>query len=70
MPVEKMNELVEHMRKRFEEQGVMGKGIKTVVGYGHIGDGNLHINIVADSYEPKLENLIEPHIYEWTSKVK
>ncbi|KDN38642.1 putative DLD2-D-lactate dehydrogenase [Tilletiaria anomala UBC 951] len=69
MPIAKMNELVVEMRNRFEQQGVMGNGIKTVVGYGHIGDGNLHINIVADSYDPKLESVIEPYIYEWTSNV-
>ncbi len=69
MPIEKMNELVEDMRKRLGEKGAMGNGIKSVVGYGHIGDGNLHINIVADSYDPKIEALIEPYIYEWTSKV-
>ncbi|KAE8215841.1 hypothetical protein CF327_g933 [Tilletia walkeri] len=70
MPVEKMNELVDVMRARFEEKGMMGegKGIKTVVGYGHIGDGNLHINIVADSYAPEIEAVIEPYIYEWIAE--
>ncbi|CAD6929782.1 unnamed protein product [Tilletia controversa] len=70
MPVEKMNELVEVMRARFEGKGMMGegKGIKTVVGYGHIGDGNLHINIVADSYSPEIEAVIEPYIYEWIAE--
>ncbi|PWN19116.1 putative DLD2-D-lactate dehydrogenase [Microstroma glucosiphilum] len=70
MPIPKMNELVLDMRARFEERGVIGKDktIKTVVGYGHIGDGNLHINIVADRYTPETEALIEPYIYEWTAK--
>lgn len=70
MPIPKMNELVLDMRKRFEDKGVLGEGkpIKTVVGYGHIGDGNLHINIVAESYKEEIESLIEPYIYEWTAK--
>lgn len=70
MPIPKMNELVEDMRERFREKGVLGpdKPIKTVVGYGHIGDGNLHINIIAEAYRDDIEALIEPYIYEWTSK--
>lgn len=39
MPVEKMHDLVEDMRSRFEERGMMGGKIKEVVGFGHIGDG-------------------------------
>lgn len=71
MPVNKMNELVEDMRKRFESKGMLGedKKVKDVVGYGHIGDGNLHINIVAESYDPEVESVIEPYIYKWIAKV-
>ncbi|PWN26471.1 putative DLD2-D-lactate dehydrogenase [Jaminaea rosea] len=72
MPIPKMNELVEHLRQRFNDAGVLGqdKQIKDVVGYGHIGDGNLHINIVAEAYAPEIEALIEPYVYEWTSGVQ
>lgn len=71
MSIPKMNELVEHLRDRFRDAGVLGadKPIRDVVGYGHIGDGNLHINIVAEAYTPETEALIEPYVYEWTSKV-
>ncbi|PWN45723.1 hypothetical protein IE81DRAFT_336189 [Ceraceosorus guamensis] len=71
MPVEKMNELVEEMRSRFESKGILGadKMFSSVVGYGHIGDGNLHINIVAKEYSDEAEREIEPFIYEWTSNV-
>ncbi|PWZ03317.1 putative DLD2-D-lactate dehydrogenase [Testicularia cyperi] len=72
MPINKMYDLVLDLRTRFDEHGVHGpdKDVGAVCGYGHIGDGNLHINIVAKSYDPKIENIIEPYIYEWTSKVK
>jgi FAD/FMN-containing dehydrogenase len=71
MPVDKMNELVEDMRKRFNDKGMLGedKQVKEVVGYGHIGDGNLHINIIAESYSQEVESVIEPYIYEWIAKV-
>ncbi|MCO5590143.1 hypothetical protein L7F22_044112 [Adiantum nelumboides] len=69
MPVELMNELVEDMRSRLDKHGLMGNKVKEVVGYGHIGDGNLHINIIADKFDPAVESVIEPYIYEWLAKV-
>ncbi|BGP36712.1 D-lactate ferricytochrome c oxidoreductase [Rhodotorula kratochvilovae] len=67
--VSRMYELVEEARERFTEKGLLEDGsIKTVVGYGHIGDGNLHINIVAKAWDKKVEQAIEPWIYEATAK--
>jgi D-2-hydroxyglutarate dehydrogenase len=41
-----------------------------VLGYGHLGDGNLHLNISSpDGYDARLERIIEPHVYEWTASV-
>lgn len=30
--------------------------------------GNLHINIIADNWDPKVEKLIEPFVYEVVGK--
>lgn len=32
--------------------------------------GNLHINIVAQAYDPAVEAVIEPYIYEWVASVR
>nr|ODN92621.1 D-lactate dehydrogenase [Cryptococcus depauperatus CBS 7841] len=70
VPVGKMYRLVENMRLRLRERRVLeGDGnpqgrIRALAGYGHMGDGNLHINIVADKYAEDLEKIIEPYIYE------
>ncbi|OMO84508.1 Ubiquitin-conjugating enzyme, E2 [Corchorus olitorius] len=61
LPVEKMYDLVDDMRVRL---GNLAK----VVGYGHLGDGNLHLNISASQYDDKILEQIEPYVYEWTSK--
>ncbi|GAA5905167.1 FAD-binding oxidoreductase [Sporobolomyces salmoneus] len=66
MPVKDMYSLVEEARERFKEKGI--EEIRTTVGYGHIGDGNLHINIVAKDWSEKVEKTIEPWIYEATAK--
>ncbi|UZJ52287.1 hypothetical protein CBS101457_001607 [Exobasidium rhododendri] len=71
MPVDKMNELVEDVRKRFQEKGLLGKDKKVleIVGYGHIGDGNLHLNVVAAAFDDEVEAVLEPWVYEWIEKV-
>jgi FAD/FMN-containing dehydrogenase len=73
VPVSAMYSLVEKMRKRLRSAGIMqGDGtpdgpIRALAGYGHMGDGNLHINIVADKYSTETEAAIEPYIYELVS---
>ncbi|KAJ6801016.1 putative D-2-hydroxyglutarate dehydrogenase, mitochondrial [Iris pallida] len=60
LPVEKIYDIVQEMRTR------LGHTAK-VVGYGHLGDGNLHLNISATAYDDSVLAQIEPFVYEWTS---
>eukprot|EP00775_Hariotina_reticulata_P011142 gene11142-11295_t len=63
MPTACMYELVELVRQRTAHL----PDVK-VVGYGHVGDGNLHLNISAPGgYCSELEQLLEPFVYEWTA---
>ena len=50
------------MRQRLSQHPVR------VVGYGHLGDGNLHLNISTPSWQEELRNQIEPFVYEWTAQ--
>ncbi|KAF0908906.1 hypothetical protein E2562_030205 [Oryza meyeriana var. granulata] len=61
IPVEKLYDIVEEMRGRVGDMG-------EVLGYGHLGDGNLHLNILSTKYSDKILAQIEPFVYEWTSK--
>ncbi|XP_020519912.1 D-2-hydroxyglutarate dehydrogenase, mitochondrial isoform X2 [Amborella trichopoda] len=61
LPIENLYKIVEEMRKR------LGESAK-VLGYGHLGDGNLHLNISTPVYDDTVFELIEPFVYEWTSK--
>ncbi|XP_027180078.1 D-2-hydroxyglutarate dehydrogenase, mitochondrial isoform X1 [Coffea eugenioides] len=61
LPLEKMYDLVEEMRVQIGPAA-------TVVAYGHLGDGNLHLNISAPAYDDNILAKIEPFVYEWTSK--
>lgn len=64
LPLSVFYQLVEDMRARV-------KGAATrVVGYGHVGDGNLHLNVTSPEYSQKTMELIEPFIYDWVAKHK
>ncbi|QDZ18998.1 FAD-binding domain-containing protein [Chloropicon primus] len=62
IPQSTMYGLVEDMRARVGDRAY-------TVGYGHLGDGNLHLNVVADAYSEELTSLIEPFVYERTAEL-
>ena len=48
----------------------LGNDVTRVVGYGHIGDGNMHLNITSPEYSQEVMDKIEPYLYEFTSQHK
>lgn len=42
---------------------------KSVFGYGHIGDGNLHLNVTCTEFNDEIYKKIEPFVYEYTANV-
>lgn len=69
VPLDAKNSTPAKSRKENNEDKISESGIK-VVGYGHLGDGNLHLNISVPQYNESVREEIEPWVYEWTSKVK
>ena len=47
----------------------LGSDVIRCVGYGHVGDGNMHLNITSKDYDKNIMDKIEPFLYEYTSKV-
>ncbi|KAK6347105.1 hypothetical protein TWF696_007184 [Orbilia brochopaga] len=76
VPLNEFYTLVEDCRKRFEEAGLVGgttnesKPVVGVVGWGHMGDSNLHLNVPVRWYDKQVEKLLEPWVYEWIQKRK
>jgi len=64
LPTARMYHLVTTLRERLAAQE-FGDRVK-VLGYGHLGDGNLHLNISCKEYEDVIERAIEPFVYEFT----
>ncbi|KAK3822493.1 MAG: hypothetical protein JOS17DRAFT_318812 [Linnemannia elongata] len=69
MPVPVLYQAVEDMRARLVQSDAYGDGklFTSVIGYGHVGDGNLHLNVAAEKFTGEATALIEPYIFEWTA---
>lgn len=71
VPLHKFKEVIDTTRDHLQSKGLMrDDAVKHVVGYGHVGDGNLHLNVVADAYTPEIESALEPFVYELVAKYK
>ena len=72
LPIAEMYGLVEETRERLTSAGLLGDSgdhpVVGVVGYGHMGDSNLHLNVVTRSFDKQVEKSLEPFVYEWIEK--
>merc|ERR1712194_127544 len=63
--LDKMYTLVENSRVFLEKEGLNEKyGLKHTVGYGHVGDGNLHINVSAEKFDHGFSAAYEPWLWK------
>ena len=72
IPLPELYQLVEDCRERLTGLGFVGDDdsypVRAVVGYGHMGDSNLHLNVSVRQYNKEVEKAIEPWVYEWIQK--
>ncbi|KAF4585603.1 D-lactate dehydrogenase 2 [Ophiocordyceps camponoti-floridani] len=81
IPMTDMYSLVEDVRARLIQQKLMAPEssqssspssssqdaftVQAVIGYGHMGDANLHLNVAVRQYDRRVEEALEPFVYEW-----
>ncbi|KAI0757112.1 FAD-binding domain-containing protein [Daedaleopsis nitida] len=71
VPLPKFQEVVNKTREHIRQKGLLREdAVKYVVGYGHVGDGNLHLNVVAAAYTSEIEAALEPFVYELVASYK
>lgn len=74
LPLNDLYGLVLAVRERLNNAGMIGDSsdfpVIDAVGYGHVGDGNLHLNVAVREYNKDVEKLLEPFVYEWVSSKK
>jgi FAD/FMN-containing dehydrogenase len=72
LPIADLYALVDDTRERLTQAGFIGEDethpVVDVVGYGHMGDANLHLNIPVRRFDKEVEKVIEPWVYEWVQK--
>jgi FAD/FMN-containing dehydrogenase len=72
IPIGELYDLVNETRDRLIEAGLLGSDeshpVVDVVGYGHMGDANLHLNIPVRKFDKAVEKKLEPFVYEWVQK--
>ncbi|KAJ4292267.1 D-lactate ferricytochrome c oxidoreductase [Collariella sp. IMI 366227] len=72
IPLKELYQLVEDTKARVTEAGLLGETddfpVRDVVGYGHMGDANLHLNISTRRFDERVEKVLEPFVYEWIAK--
>ncbi|KAK8089314.1 hypothetical protein PG997_004275 [Apiospora hydei] len=73
IPLADLYKLVEDVREKIDAAGLRGDSdefpVVDVVGYGHMGDSNLHLNVAVRRYDKRVEQVLEPFVYEWIAKV-
>jgi D-lactate dehydrogenase (cytochrome) len=70
IPLPDLYGLVEATNERLNEAGIASmedesKPVVQAIGYGHVGDGNLHLNVCVREYSKQIESVLEPFVYEW-----
>lgn len=82
IPLPRLYDLVKDVKERMIKEGLLSETdssvaetpshfpVIAVVGYGHIGDSNLHLNVAVRAYDPRVEKVLEPFVYEWIQKVR
>ncbi|RDW95183.1 hypothetical protein BP5796_00946 [Coleophoma crateriformis] len=72
IPLSELYDLVNETREKIEAAGLKGDNdsfpVVDVVGYGHMGDSNLHLNVAVRRYDKAVEKVLEPFVYEWIAK--
>ncbi|CAG8981726.1 hypothetical protein HYALB_00013424 [Hymenoscyphus albidus] len=72
IPIAELYDLVNETRDKITAAGLLGDTpddpVVGVVGYGHMGDSNLHLNIATRRYDKSVEKVLEPFVYEWIAK--
>ncbi|CAG9859625.1 unnamed protein product [Phyllotreta striolata] len=63
LPTREFYSLVPVMRERV-------KDAVRVCGYGHLGDGNIHLQVTLKEFNEEVLRIIEPFIYEYTAKLR
>lgn len=64
VPVKNYYDIVPALKKEFADEA------KAIFGFGHIGDSNLHITVLCDSYNEEFHRRVDPFVFDFTARLK
>ncbi|XP_076751629.1 D-2-hydroxyglutaric acid dehydrogenase isoform X1 [Xylocopa sonorina] len=65
IPIPSFYKVIEVLQERLR-----GQHITRLSGYGHLGDGNIHVQISIPSYKPEVAALLQPFIFDYVSSLR
>ncbi|KAI8988713.1 hypothetical protein BDB01DRAFT_719382 [Pilobolus umbonatus] len=70
LPLPKLYQLVLETRAWAQSEGLIPNELVGIFGYGHVGDGNLHLTIPAMHDDESLKEKVDNFVYKWTAQYK
>lgn len=75
IPLPQLYSLVTNVREKLTSEGLLGNDseqhpVVDVVAFGHMGDSNLHLNVPTRRYDKRVEEALEPFVYDWIAERK
>lgn len=71
IPIADMYQLIDDTRDRMVAAKLLGDTdeypVVDVIGYGHMGDANIHLNVAIRRWDKAVEKELEPFVYEWVA---
>ncbi|XP_078616343.1 D-2-hydroxyglutarate dehydrogenase, mitochondrial-like [Branchiostoma floridae x Branchiostoma japonicum] len=64
VPMSRFYDLVVDTRER------VGTDVTRVVGYGHLGESDIHLNVTCPQHSDQIFDALEPWVYDWVAKCK
>ncbi|KDQ08452.1 hypothetical protein BOTBODRAFT_191727 [Botryobasidium botryosum FD-172 SS1] len=69
VPATEFASVVDKVKKELAGKGLMQEGreggwVRNVIGFGHVGDGNLHLNVIANAFSADIQAALEPYVFE------
>ncbi|KAI9322461.1 hypothetical protein BX666DRAFT_1894989 [Dichotomocladium elegans] len=70
MDVSLLYKMVEDAKKHYTDRGLLGDGnmYYNLIGFGHVGDGNLHIMANIQGHDYKVQKDMDRFVYDWAIK--
>ncbi|KAI8332370.1 hypothetical protein BC941DRAFT_436462 [Chlamydoabsidia padenii] len=58
-------QMIQDVKAHFDERGLLGSRYSNVLGFGHVGDGNLHIMANMEGFDQRGQEEFDDYIFNW-----